>query len=124
MRISDWSSDVCSSDLRGIEHAIGIAVLGGLAIVQLIGVHRHQAARRRDVAGAAVAGGLGAREADADGEGVVRVGGIGVAEEAGLQELAVAEAPLAPEAPGAAALRSGRALRALLRPKAPPRAAE
>src|SRR3546814_16321970 len=94
-----------------------MAFLGGLAIVQLIGVHRHQAARRRDVAGAAVAEGLGAREDDADGEGVVRVGGIGVAEEARLQALEVVEAPFAPEAHGVAALRRGRAVRRLLRRK-------
>src|SRR3546814_11934193 len=69
MRISDWSSDVCSSDL------------------------------------------------DADGEGVVRVGGIGVAEEARLQALEVVEAPFAPEAHGVAALRRRRAVRLLLRRK-------
>src|SRR3546814_13933779 len=68
MRISDWSSDVCSSDLD-----------------------------------------------DADGEGVVRVGGIGVAEEARLQAPEVVEAPFAPEAHGVAALRRGRAVRRLLR---------
>src|SRR3546814_15033384 len=80
-----------------------MAFLGGLAIVQLIGVHRHQAARRRAVAGAAVAEGLGAREDDADGEGVVRVGGIGVAEEARLQGLEAVEGPFAPEEPRGAA---------------------
>src|SRR3546814_1961282 len=29
MRISDWSSDVCSSDLRGLRHRLGIAQRAG-----------------------------------------------------------------------------------------------
>src|SRR3546814_16520266 len=28
MRISDWSSDVCSSDLKGLRQALGLRLLG------------------------------------------------------------------------------------------------
>src|SRR3546814_9997452 len=40
MRISDWSSDVCSSDLKRIEHGNRNAILhavGGIEILQFAG---------------------------------------------------------------------------------------
>src|SRR3546814_3478952 len=55
MRISDWSSDVCSSDLRGLEQAVearrrafadGI-VLAALAMPPAIENAKHDGARRR-----------------------------------------------------------------------------
>src|SRR3546814_9787081 len=41
MRISDWSSDVCSSDLLVVAHA---AAVGGQHVHRLGGVHRRAAA--------------------------------------------------------------------------------
>src|SRR3546814_8364056 len=46
MRISDWSSDVCSSDLevvahRGLEHRLGAAV-GKARRMAAVGAHRHR----------------------------------------------------------------------------------
>src|SRR3546814_3920710 len=52
MRISDWSSDVCSSDLRGTEEA-----LGALERVGVDAAGQHLARRGHDgVVGAAQAG--------------------------------------------------------------------
>src|SRR3546814_2255198 len=45
MRISDWSSDVCSSDLigRGLDAGLGIGLAGALVLGSLgFGSHRHE----------------------------------------------------------------------------------
>src|SRR3546814_3343726 len=60
MRISDWSSDVCSSDLRGA--AVGIAV--ELRLLRLVGGNGQRARAQRILIGgkadhAVHAGGLG-----------------------------------------------------------------
>src|SRR3546814_9414874 len=51
MRISDWSSDVCSSDLRLVDRpVIGIdrfGIFGAVAILELRAFERNQPARRR-----------------------------------------------------------------------------
>src|SRR3546814_3308488 len=39
MRISDWSSDVCSSDLLGFDAVPGQHRLGGLADLRVVVVH-------------------------------------------------------------------------------------
>src|SRR3546814_6141444 len=36
MRISDWSSDVCSSDLAGVQLAYEAAVAGGIPMVKAL----------------------------------------------------------------------------------------
>src|SRR3546814_12986182 len=42
MRISDWSSDVCSSDLAGAAAEVGGIVLAGVAGAARRGVRHHQ----------------------------------------------------------------------------------
>src|SRR3546814_4685947 len=66
MRISDWSSDVCSSDLNEIAEAILIV----FKLTQLID-DPHPAAFRRDVAAhqLAIAGAIGRDRFRAEGEG-------------------------------------------------------
>src|SRR3546814_8985857 len=42
MRISDWSSDVCSSDLRALEGAVNVPLIDGKAAVRFAGQIRRQ----------------------------------------------------------------------------------
>src|SRR3546814_9526781 len=39
MRISDWSSDVCSSDLSAVGHGVGLAGLAGLLLWIVVARH-------------------------------------------------------------------------------------
>src|SRR3546814_2660840 len=60
MRISDWSSDVCSSDLEGVVHqprAGLVAALGQAAEAQAAGAVDHQ--RAGQLAGVRLAGQVG-----------------------------------------------------------------
>src|SRR3546814_12634806 len=58
MRISDWSSDVCSSDLRFATSVVQpfAHFLAGLEIGHAFGVHRDRSAGARIAAGARFAG--------------------------------------------------------------------
>src|SRR3546814_13080360 len=40
MRISDWSSDVCSSDLVGLpfDHQIAMPIMGGIALLYAVAI--------------------------------------------------------------------------------------
>src|SRR3546814_16811044 len=63
MRISDWSSDVCSSDLRDVELDLLVAVVG----LRLAQVPRHAGAAQHGAGAAPVVGLLRAHPADVDG---------------------------------------------------------
>src|SRR3546814_7451761 len=69
MRISDWSSDVCSSDLLRAGAAIAGAAAGG-------GLRHHGGIRARPVAGGAQPAGGGGAAGQVD-DGIFRSGSVG-----------------------------------------------
>src|SRR3546814_6624765 len=99
MRISDWSSDVCSSDLRAIaacaEPAGGADVVGGsaggeveaVAIDRLVGVDRIASEHDREQPSRLPVGGIALRHRAGDEEEAVAAGKFGKLAHHGLGSL-------------------------------------
>src|SRR3546814_18105516 len=116
MRISDWSSDVCSSDLNEIAEAILIV----FKLTQMID-DPHPAAFRRDVAAhqLAIAGAIGRDRFRAEGEGGSGPTGRTQCQRAQLEENTGSPRQAVPASGAFTAFRCRRRLPAPTPPKQP-----